>query len=70
MSDTTFDKSGMAMPGHPIPRTNDRTTVYRQPPGAVNSPNQAGGEVRNTTIADRAGSHWRPSLVGDSPVRR
>jgi hypothetical protein len=39
MSDTTFSKSGMAMPGHPIPRTNDRTTVYRQNPGSTNSPN-------------------------------
>jgi hypothetical protein len=62
MTDTTFSKAGMAMPNHPIPRTNDRTTVYRQPPGAVNSPNTPGGEVHRNTISEHGGALRKPSF--------
>jgi hypothetical protein len=50
MPNTTFDKSAS---GHPIRPTNERTTIYRQNPGSLNSPNSPGGEVKRSTVVER-----------------
>jgi hypothetical protein len=50
--DLQFNKSSVAKPNHPIPAG---TSVYRQNPGNVNSPNAPGGEVPRNTIAERGG---------------
>jgi hypothetical protein len=58
MKDTTFDKSGMAAPGQPIPAG---VKVYRQNPGRLNSPNAPGGEVHRSAIVERGGDLIKPS---------
>jgi hypothetical protein len=50
--DLQYDKSSVAMPGQPIPKTNEQTTVYRQNPGSINSPNAPGGEVKRDRFAN------------------
>jgi hypothetical protein len=58
---TTFNKSGMPKPNVDIPAG---PKVYRQNPGALNSPNTPGGEVHQSAINRAGGSMLRPDLAG------
>jgi hypothetical protein len=66
---TQFDKTGMATPyfDSAVPKgvyggNYDSASDGRTTP--------AGGEVRRSEVLERGGSMLRPSLAGDSSVRR
>jgi hypothetical protein len=70
MTDTTYSKKSTGASPYFGGGQTPPKGVYMENPGRINTPRDipAGGEVRPGTIAGRAGSLSRPSLVGNSPV--
>jgi hypothetical protein len=72
IEDTTYSKKSTGASPYFGGGQTPPKGIYMENPGRVNTPRDipAGGEVRPGDLRERAGSLGRPSLTGDSPVRR
>jgi hypothetical protein len=64
------DNTGMASPYFDSSKVAKGVYPGNYDSAADGKSTPAGGYIKPSEIRERAGTHWRPSLVGDSPVRR